>query len=77
MRRLYVSTVVRFDSEGTITPLWIEWTDGKRYEIDVILKTEATSALRSNTGFRYTVKIRGRESELGYDGRRWFIVIYD
>ncbi len=77
MRRLFVNIVIRFDFEGTITPLWIEWTNGERYEIDKIIKTEATSTLRSNTGFRYTVRIRGQERELGYDGRRWFIVMYD
>lgn len=77
MRRIFTDIVVRFDSEGTIMPLWIEWSDGTKYEIDKILKTEPTSALRSNTGFRYLVRIRGQERELGYDGRRWFILSYD
>ena len=77
MRRIFVGTVVRFDSEGAITPLQILWTDGAKYEIDKILKTEATPALRSNTGFRYLVRIQGQELELGYDGRRWFIMAYD
>ena len=77
MRRIFVGMVVRFDSAGAITPLQILWTDGANYEIDKILKTEATPALRSNTGFRYLVRIRGQERELGYDGRRWFIMAYD
>ena len=77
MRRIFVGTVVRFDSEGAITPLQILWTDGAKYEIDKILKTETTPALRSNTGFRYLVRIQGQERELGYDGRRWFIMAYD
>ncbi len=77
MRRIFVGTVVRFDSEGAITPLQILWTNGETYAIDKILKTEETPALRSNTGFRYLVRIRGQERELGYDGRRWFITAYD
>lgn len=77
MRRIFVNTVVRFDSYGNISPLWIEWFDGTKYKIDRILKTETTSALRSNTGFRYLVRIKGRERELGYDGRQWFIQTYD
>ena len=77
MRRIFTDIVVRFDSEGNIAPLWIEWSDGTKYEIDKILNTAATSALRSNTGFRYLVKIRGQEREIGYDGRRWFVIIYD
>lgn len=55
----------------------ILWTNGETYGIDKILKTEETPALRSNTGFRYLVRIRGQERELGYDGRRWFITAYD
>ena len=77
MKRIFVGTVVRFDSAGAITPLQILWTNGETYAIDKILKTEETPALRSNTGFRYLVRIRGQERELGYDGRRWFITAYD
>lgn len=77
MRRIFVGTLVEFDSEGMIVPLQIIWSDGTRYGIDSIRKTETTPALRSNTGFRYQICIRGQERELGYDGRRWFITVYD
>ena len=78
MRRIYVNMVVRYDSEGTVTPLWIEWSNGKRYEIDKILSVESNGSLRIGvTGYRFCVRILGRERQLLFDGRRWHIEVTD
>ena len=78
MHRIYVTTVVRFDPEGQIIPLWIEWQKGKQYEIDRILSTQVNPSLRSGAnGYRFQVRILGQERFLGYDGRRWFIDVAD
>ena len=76
MRRIYVSVVARFDEEGKITPLWIEWTDGEKYEIDRILSASRLSASLLHPGYLFHVRIRDRERELGYDGR-WYVNVYD
>ena len=78
MRRIYVNTVVRYDSEGKVTPLWIEWTNGKRYKIDKILSVETNGSLRIGiTGYRFQVRILGQERQLLFDGRRWHIEVTD
>ena len=78
MHRIYVSIVVRFDPEGQIIPLWIEWKNGKQYEIDKILSTQVNPSLRPGAnGYRFHVRILGQERTLGYDGRRWFIDVAD
>ena len=78
MHRIYVAAVVRFDPEGNITPLWIEWKNGKQYEIDKILSTEVNASLRPGAnGYRFQVRILGQERTLGYDGRRWYLDIVD
>ena len=35
--KTYVKVTVEYDEEGIITPLSIEWEDGRIYEIDRIL----------------------------------------
>ena len=78
MHRIYVRTVVQFDTDGKITPLWIVWSNGKQYEIDRILSTQITSSLRPGAnGYRFHVRILGQERMLGYDGRRWYIEVVD
>ena len=76
MRRIYVSVVARFDKDGKITPLWIEWTDGEKYEIDRILSTSRLSASLLRPGYLFRVRIHGQERDLGYDGR-WYLNVYD
>ena len=73
MRRIFVSTVVRFDADGNVTPMWIEWTNGEKYKIDKIVTVTRSSALHSDMGYRYLVLIRNQERELGFDGHRWFV----
>ena len=42
--KTYVKVTVEYDEEGIITPLSIEWEDGRIYEIDRILdKRKAAS----------------------------------
>ena len=76
MRRIYVSVVARFDEDGKITPLWIEWKDGMKYEIDRILFTSRLSASLLHPGYLFHVRIRDRDRDLGYDGR-WYVNVYD
>ena len=78
MRRIYVNVVVRYDSEGKYTPLWIEWSNGKKYEIDIILSIETDKTLcHGVTGCRFHVRILDQERRLSFDGRRWYIDVID
>ncbi len=76
MRRIYVSVVARFDEDGKITPLWIEWKDGEEYEIDRILSVSRLSASLLHPGYLFRVRIQDQERDLGYDGR-WYVNVYD
>ena len=56
--KTYVKVTVEYDEEGIITPLSIEWEDGRIYEIDRILdKRKAASTTACCMGITYTVKI--------------------
>ena len=77
MRRIFVGAVVRFDAAGSITPMQIVWKDGRAYGIDRILRAQTTPSLLCGAGYLYLVRIQEQERELGYDGRRWYILSPD
>ena len=76
MRRIYVCVVARFDKDGNIIPLWIEWKDGTKHEIDRILSVSRLSSSLLHPVYLFRVRIRDRERDLGYDGR-WYLNVYD
>lgn len=73
-RKVFVEVTAKFDTDGNITPLALLWEDGTVYEIDRITDVRRAASLKAGgTGIRYTVKIRGRQSYLFYEGPRWFV----
>ena len=73
--KTYVKVTVEYDEEGIITPLSIEWEDGRIYEIDRILdKRKAASTKAGGLGIRYTVKIGIKITYLFFDCfNKWFV----
>ena len=73
--KTYVKVTVEYDEEGIITPLSIEWEDGRIYEIDRILdKRKAASTKAGGMGIRYTVKIGRTITYLFLDCfNKWFV----
>ena len=58
----YVEVTAKFDVDGTVFPLEIQWEDGAKFEIDRILDVRRAASLKAGgTGIRYTCRIRGRE----------------
>lgn len=45
-RKRYVSVVSRADDEGVITPITVEWRDGRKYKIDQILNADRPILLK-------------------------------
>lgn len=73
-RKVFVEVTAKFDTDGNITPLALLWEDGTVYEIDRITDVRRAASLKAGgTGIRYTVKIRGKQSYLFYEGPRWFV----
>ena len=81
--KVYVPVDVAFDENGHMYPRLIHWEDGKTYEIDRILDVRPAPAARAGgQGDRYTIMVRGRQSNLFFErstersGRnlgRWFV----
>lgn len=73
--KIYVKVTVVYDDEGNVTPLSIEWEDGKIYEIDRILDIrKAASTKAGGIGMRYTIKIGRTTTYLFFDCfNKWFV----
>lgn len=71
----YVSVVVRFSEEGAITPLEVEWRDGRKFTVDEVADCRRGASMKTGRrGMRYTVRIGAHWTELWLDERgRWFV----
>lgn len=73
-RRAYVKVIVEYDPDGSIRPLFVEWEDGRKFEVDRLLDVRRAAATKAGgQGMRYTVRICGRETYLFEDDGRWFV----
>lgn len=70
----YVPVIVRFDDNGKIRPLVIEFDGDHHYEIEKILDVKrAACESVGGVGERYTCLIHGQESYLWLEKGRWFV----
>ena len=72
----YVPVIVRFDENGKLRPLIIEFEDGRKFKIDKILDVcRAACQSVGGVGDRYTCRIQGKESYLWLEKGRWFVAL--
>ena len=70
----YIPVVVRFDENGRMRPLVIEFDDGERYTVDKILDVRRAACQSvGGVGDRYTCLIGGHETYLWIEKGRWFV----
>lgn len=70
----YVPVIVRFDTEGNLRPLEIEFDEGHKYPVDRVLDVcRAACQTVGGVGVRYTVRVSGRERYLWLEKGKWFV----
>ena len=70
----YVEVTAKFDVDGTVVPLEIQWEDDTKFEIDRILDIRRAASLKAGgAGIRYICRIRGRVKYLWLEESRWFV----
>lgn len=78
MKKVYVPVTVRFDSEGKMRPMEIEFSDeGQKrvFQVDRILDVRRAACQSvGGVGDRYTCLIRGQETYLWFEKSRWFVI---
>jgi len=74
MIKQYISVTATFDADGNIIPLYINWDDGRRFEIDRITDVRYAASLKAGgAGIRYTCRIKSQDKYLYLEENRWFI----
>ena len=77
-KKRYVPVQVRFDTEGNMRPLIIEFDEEHKYSIDRVLDIRRAACQSvGGVGSRYTCLIRGKETYLWYEKDRWFVEAND
>ena len=70
----YVPVIARFDADGRLSPLVIEFDAGHRYPVDRVLDVRRAACQSvGGVGVRYTCRIQGREAYLWLEKGRWFV----
>ena len=70
----YVPVTVRFDTDGKMRPLLIEFDEGQTFTIDKILDVRRAACQSvGGVGDRYTCRILGQETYLWLEKGKWFV----
>ena len=70
----YVPVIVRFEADGKLRPLEIEFDEAPRSPVDKILDVRRAACQSvGGVGDRYTCRIQGKESYLWFEKGRWFV----
>ena len=73
-RKQYVPVVVRFDTEGKLRPLVIEFDEEHKYPVDKVLDVRRAACQRvGGVGDRYTCRINGQGTNLWMEKGIWFV----
>ena len=55
MNKVYVDVVAEFRKDGQLVPIFFTWEDGRKYNIDRILKIERCASRKAGgVGMMYT-----------------------
>lgn len=70
---VYVSVFAKFDKDGNVTPMWLEWVDGTIYEVDRIVDKKVQKKHSLHEKVSYLVQIGRKTARLSYEDERWFV----
>ena len=72
--KVYVTVVAKFNTDGKLIPLSVEWEDGRVFVVDKVLDIRRAASLKAGgSGIRYTVMICRKETYLFLEEDRWFV----
>ena len=70
----YVSVTARFDADGNLLPITLQWKDGRNFDIDRVLDIRYAASLKAGgAGIRYSCRIAGQNRYLFLEENRWFV----
>ena len=77
-KKKYIPVVVRFETDGRLRPLVVEFDEAHKYRVDRVLDVRRAACQRvGGVGDRYTCWINGRETYLWLEKGVWFVEAKD
>ncbi|MDF2570208.1 MAG: hypothetical protein K0R55_1812 [Sporomusa sp.] len=74
MGKLFVNITAQHDINGVITPILLNWENGRVFPIDKILDVRQAASIKAGgQGMRYTCMVASKQVYLFCDDGRWFI----
>ncbi len=71
---VFINVKCLMKQDGSITPLEIEWSDGRKFFVDRVMDIRKMASTKGGgKGIRYTCKIMGKEKYLFLNGYQWFV----
>lgn len=72
--KIYVNVIAKFDKDGTITPMTLEWKNGLLYDVESVRTLgECPSRRAGGQGVCFMVQIGGNQAILSFEDPCWFI----
>ena len=73
-KKRYVDVFARFDTDGRIIPIKINWYDGTVLFVDKVVDIRRAASLKAGgAGIRYTCRINNQETYLFLEENKWFV----
>lgn len=70
----YISVTAKFDKDGNIMPLCVNWDDGRSFPIDRVTDLRYAASIRADSaGLRYKCRIKRKDKFIFLEKNRWFI----
>ena len=78
--KCFVDVITDTDVDGIITPLAINWDDGRCFIVDRTIERRYAASMKvGGHGMRYAVVVEGKPTFLWHDGERWYVerIVHD
>lgn len=76
-KKIYINVIARFDENGGIMPIIVDWQDGRRFYVDKVVKVinAPPRFVGGSLTRRYDVIISGAKKSLYFEylENRWFV----
>ncbi len=73
MKKQIVDVIYRCDKNGNITPLCLNWMDGRSFRIDRVLHISRIPV--ESYGLRFTVAIGSKQRQIYFCNKRWYVLL--
>lgn len=73
-QRTYVGVGAVADVHGRVRPLWVDWTDGRRFLVDKVVSSRPYRPPGTGSGgTRFVIQTGDTQTQLFYEDPKWYV----